>query len=103
MLSLNDIELTDAEILEVEEAILHVQKQDWFFLVEAVAEMPNSIGTRWQRAVQEDDGVQQAEAMNQAIIDYAKQTGLYGDCIMQAKEQKLEEHEERLNRRAVGE
>lgn len=103
MLSPSDIELSDREILDVEEKILFAQKKKFVWLAEAIMEMPNSIGTRWMNAHQADDAQGILEAENEAVISYAKETGIYEEFITAEKARIIEEHEERIHRRASNE
>lgn len=99
----SDIELTKAEILDVEDTIVRTKKKDWYFLNESVAEMKNGLGTRWMKALQEDDAIGQLEILNEAILSYAKETGDYDKFIQQEKERIFEEHQDRLRRRVSNE
>lgn len=103
MLTTNDIALSDREILDVEEKILFAQKKKFVWMAEAIMNMPNSIGTRWVNAHQADDAQGILEAENEAIISYAKETGLYDEFITAEKSRIIEEHEERIHRRASNE
>lgn len=99
----SDIELTDVEILEVEEKLIDDMSRKFMWVMDALTSMPNDIGTRWHNAVKSREGEAILEAIDQAIIAQAKETGHYQKYIDYKKREIVEEHEESLNRRAVNE
>lgn len=103
MLTPSDIELTDREILDVEEEIINDQIKKFRFVKDAFECMPQDIGTRWHNALMAREGLPLIEAMEAAILHLAKETDVYNDYINHAKQQRADEENNRLRRRVSNE
>jgi hypothetical protein len=65
--------------------------------------MPPDIGTRWHNALKAREGLPLIEAFEDAIFHLAQENGTYEKYVQDKKQEIIEEHEERIHRRASGE